>query len=105
MADPISAVSPETQIKNFTMNFGPQRSAAHGVLRLVLEMDGEVVERADAHTGRLHRGTEQLIEYNTYLQAETYFGHPDSAPPLCHGHAAARRDERLRANAPPVRAQ
>lgn len=61
------------QIKNFTSNFGPQHPAAHGVLRLVLEMNGEVVERADPHIGLLHRGTEKLIEYKTYLQALPYF--------------------------------
>ena len=61
----------ETQ--SFTLNFGPQHPAAHGVLRLILEMDGEVVERADPHIGLLHRGTEKLIEYKTYLQAIPYF--------------------------------
>lgn len=61
------------QIKNFTLNFGPQHPAAHGVLRLVLEMNGEVVERAEPHIGLLHRGTEKLIEYKTYLQALPYF--------------------------------
>ncbi|MCA3269794.1 MAG: NADH-quinone oxidoreductase subunit D, partial [Thalassospira sp.] len=60
------------RIKNTTINFGPQHPAAHGVLRLVLEMDGEVVERADPHIGLLHRGTEKLIEYKTYLQAVPY---------------------------------
>src|SRR5262249_29418055 len=60
-------------IRNFTMNFGPQHPAAHGVMRLVLEMDGEVIERADPHIGLLHRGTEKLIEYKTYLQAIPYF--------------------------------
>ena len=56
-------------LKNFTLNFGPQHPAAHGVLRLVLEMNGEVVQRADPHVGLLHRGTEKLIEYKTYIQA------------------------------------
>lgn len=60
------------QIQNFTLNFGPQHPAAHGVLRLVLEMNGEVVERAEPHIGLLHRGTEKLIEYKTYLQALPY---------------------------------
>jgi NADH-quinone oxidoreductase subunit D len=64
-----AAPQAEAQIKSFTMNFGPQHPAAHGVLRLVLELDGEVVERADPHIGLLHRGTEKLIEYKTYLQA------------------------------------
>ena len=59
----------EGELRNFTLNFGPQHPAAHGVLRLVLELDGEVVERADPHIGLLHRGTEKLIEYRTYLQA------------------------------------
>ena len=63
----------EMQIKPITMNFGPQHPAAHGVLRLVLEMDGEVIERADPHVGLLHRGTEKLIEHKTYLQALPYF--------------------------------
>jgi NADH-quinone oxidoreductase subunit D len=65
------------QIKNFTLNFGPQHPAAHGVLRLVLEMNGEVVERAEPHIGLLHRGTEKLIEYKTYLQALPYFDRLD----------------------------
>src|ERR1700753_2386414 len=67
----------EVQLKNFTMNFGPQHPAAHGVLRLVLEMDGEVVERADPHIGLLHRGTEKLIEFKTYLQALPYIDRLD----------------------------
>ena len=61
------------KVKNFTLNFGPQHPAAHGVLRLVLEMNGEIVERADPHIGLLHRGTEKLIEYKTYMQALPYF--------------------------------
>ena len=63
----------ETELRNFTINFGPQHPAAHGVLRLVLELDGEVVERVDPHIGLLHRGTEKLIEHKTYLQALPYF--------------------------------
>jgi NADH-quinone oxidoreductase subunit D len=59
----------EAAVRNFTLNFGPQHPAAHGVLRLVVELDGEVVERIDPHIGLLHRGTEKLIEYKTYLQA------------------------------------
>ena len=65
------------KVKNFTINFGPQHPAAHGVLRLVLELDGEVIERADAHIGLLHRGTEKLIEHKTYLQALPYFDRLD----------------------------
>ena len=65
------------EIKNFTVNFGPQHPAAHGVLRLVLELTGEVVERAEPHIGLLHRGTEKLIEYKNYLQALPYFDRLD----------------------------
>jgi len=85
----------ETQIKTFTMNFGPQHPAAHGVLRLVLEMDGEVVERADPHIGLLHRGTEKLIEYKTYLQAVPYFDRLDYVSPMCQEHAFALGVEKL----------
>ena len=62
-----------TKTENYTLNFGPQHPAAHGVLRLVLELDGEVVQRADPHIGLLHRGTEKLIENKTYIQALPYF--------------------------------
>src|SRR5260221_3715756 len=105
MAEPVTAVPPETQIKNFTMNFGPQHPAAHGVLRLVLEMDGEVVERADAHIGLLHRGTEKLIEYKTYLQAVPYFDRLDYVSPMCQEHAFALGVEQLLGITPPPRAQ
>ncbi|MBM3518138.1 MAG: NADH-quinone oxidoreductase subunit D, partial [Alphaproteobacteria bacterium] len=67
----------EAQIRSYHLNLGPQHPAAHGVLRLVLELDGEVVERADPHIGLLHRGTEKLIEYKTYLQAVPYFDRLD----------------------------
>src|SRR5690348_11581275 len=67
--DPDGELARAPAIRNFTMNFGPQHPAAHGVMRLVLEMDGEIIERADPHIGLLHRGTEKLIEYKTYLQA------------------------------------
>ena len=70
------------EIQNLTLNFGPQHPAAHGVLRLVLEMDGEVIERADPHIGLLHRGTEKLIEYKTYLQAVPYFDRLDYVAPM-----------------------
>ena len=70
---PVDAAVTE-QLRKFTLNFGPQHPSAHGVLRLVLELDGEVVERVDPHIGFLHRGTEKLIEYKTYLQALPYFG-------------------------------
>ena len=71
----------EPALRNFTINFGPQHPAAHGVLRLVLELDGEVVERVDPHIGLLHRGTETLIEQTTYLQAIPYLDRPDYVPP------------------------
>ena len=71
----------KTKIENYSMNFGPQHPAAHGVLRLVLELDGEVVERADPHIGLLHRGTEKLIENKTYLQAVPYFDRLDYVSP------------------------
>ena len=85
----------EAQIKPLTMNFGPQHPAAHGVLRLVLEMDGEIVERADPHIGLLHRGTEKLIEYKTYLQAVPYFDRLDYVAPMSQEHAYALAVEKL----------
>jgi NADH-quinone oxidoreductase subunit D len=96
---------PTERIKSFTMNFGPQHPAAHGVLRLVLEMDGEVIERADAHIGLLHRGTEKLIEYKTYLQAVPYFDRLDYVSPMCMEHAYALAVEQLLGIEPPPRAQ
>ena len=96
---------PEQQIKNLTMNFGPQHPAAHGVLRLVLEMDGEVVERADPHIGLLHRGTEKLIEYKTYLQAVPYFDRLDYVAPMNQEHAFALATERLLGLKVPARGQ
>ena len=72
------------KINNFTMNFGPQHPAAHGVLRLVLELDGEVVERADPHIGLLHRGTEKLIEHKSYQQALPYFDRLDYVSMMCN---------------------
>jgi NADH-quinone oxidoreductase subunit D len=92
-------------IKTFTMNFGPQHPAAHGVLRLVLEMDGEVVERADPHIGLLHRGTEKLIEYKTFLQAVPYFDRLDYVSPMCQEHAYALAVEKLMGIDPPPRAK
>jgi NADH-quinone oxidoreductase subunit D len=87
------------------MNFGPQRPAAHGMLRLVLEMDGEVVERADPHIGLLHRGTEKLIEYKTYLQAVPYFDRLDYVSPMCQEHAYALAVEKLLGIEVPPRAK
>ena len=72
----------ETEIRPFNINFGPQHPAAHGVLRLVLELDGEVVERVDPHIGLLHRGTEKLIEHKSYLQAIGYFDRLDYVAPM-----------------------
>jgi NADH-quinone oxidoreductase subunit D len=95
----------ELQIKPYTMNFGPQHPAAHGVLRLVLEMDGELVERADPHIGLLHRGTEKLIEYKTYIQAVPYFDRLDYVSPMCQEHAFALATEKLLRITPPLRAQ
>ena len=94
-----------TEIKNLTMNFGPQHPAAHGVLRLVLEMDGEIVERADPHIGLLHRGTEKLIEHKTYLQAVPYFDRLDYVSPMCQEHAFALAVENLLDITPPLRGQ
>jgi len=82
-------------LKNLTLNFGPQHPAAHGVLRLVLEMDGEIVERADPHIGLLHRGTEKLIEYKSYLQSVPYFDRLDYVSPMCQEHAFALATEKL----------
>lgn len=98
-------IAKETHIKPYTMNFGPQHPAAHGVLRLVLEMDGEVVERADPHIGLLHRGTEKLIEYKTYLQAIPYFDRLDYVSPMNQEHAFALAVEKLLGITPPLRAQ
>ena len=82
-------------LKNLTLNFGPQHPAAHGVLRLVLEMDGEIVERADPHIGLLHRGTEKLIEHKSYLQSVPYFDRLDYVSPMCQEHAFALATEKL----------
>ncbi len=94
-----------TEIKNLTMNFGPQHPAAHGVMRLVLEMDGEVVERVDPHIGLLHRGTEKLIEHKTYLQAIPYFDRLDYVSPMCQEHAFALAVEKLLGIEVPLRGQ
>ena len=95
----------EMQIKPITMNFGPQHPAAHGVLRLVLEMDGEVIERADPHVGLLHRGTEKLIEHKTYLQALPYFDRLDYVSPMNQEHAWALSIEKSLGITVPRRAQ
>ncbi len=95
----------QKEIKPFTLNFGPQHPAAHGVLRLVLELDGEVVERADPHIGLLHRGTEKLIEYKTYLQATPYFDRLDYVSPMNQEHAFVMGIEKLLQIEAPIRAQ
>ena len=92
-------------LKTMTLNFGPQHPAAHGVLRLVLEMDGEVIERADPHIGLLHRGTEKLIEYKTYLQALPYFDRLDYVSPMSQEHAYSLCVEKLLQCKIPIRAK
>lgn len=93
------------KIKNFTINFGPQHPAAHGVLRLVLELKGEVVERVDPHIGLLHRGTEKLIEHKTYLQGLPYFDRLDYVSMMSQEHAYCLATEKLLDISVPLRAQ
>jgi NADH-quinone oxidoreductase subunit D len=95
----------EQKIRNFNINFGPQHPAAHGVLRLVLELDGELVERCDPHIGLLHRGTEKLMESRTYLQNLPYFDRLDYVAPMNQEHAWCLAIERLTGTAVPRRAQ
>jgi NADH-quinone oxidoreductase subunit D len=95
----------DVEIQNYTINFGPQHPAAHGVLRLVMELDGEIVERVDPHVGLLHRGTEKLIEYKTYLQALPYFDRLDYCSPLCMEHSYVLAIEKLLDLEVPIRAQ
>jgi NADH-quinone oxidoreductase subunit D len=95
----------EVSIANYMVNFGPQHPAAHGVLRLVMELDGEIVERCDPHIGLLHRGTEKLIEHKTYLQAVPYFDRLDYVAPMNQEHAFALATERLLGLEVPVRGQ
>ena len=95
----------ETETRQFNINFGPQHPAAHGVLRLVLELDGEVVERVDPHIGLLHRGTEKLIEHKTYLQAIGYFDRLDYVAPMNQEHAFCMACEKLLGVTVPYRAQ
>ena len=95
----------EHNLRNFTINFGPQHPAAHGVLRLVLELDGEVVERVDPHIGLLHRGTEKLIEAKTYMQAVPYFDRLDYVAPMNQEHAFCLAVEKLLGIEVPKRAQ
>ena len=95
----------EVTLQNYTMNFGPQHPAAHGVLRLVLELDGEVVDRTDPHIGLLHRGTEKLIEYRPYLQSIGYFDRLDYVSMMCQEHAYVLAIENLLGIGIPKRAQ
>ena len=95
----------QKEIKNFTLNFGPQHPAAHGVLRLVLELDGEIVERAEPHIGLLHRGTEKLIEYKTYLQALPYFDRLDYVSMMAQEHTYSLAVEELLNVSVPLKAQ
>ena len=106
MADDASLVPtvPETPVRKFNINFGPQHPAAHGVLRLVLELDGEVVERVDPHIGLLHRGTEKLMEYRTYLQNIPYFDRLDYVAPMNQEHGFCLAIEKLLGVDVPIRA-
>jgi NADH-quinone oxidoreductase subunit D len=100
-----SGTTGEKQVRQFNINFGPQHPAAHGVLRLVLELDGEIVERVDPHIGLLHRGTEKLIEHKTYLQAIPYFDRLDYVAPMNQEHAFALAIERMMGIEVPRRGQ
>ncbi|ONF96705.1 NADH-quinone oxidoreductase subunit D [Sphingomonas jeddahensis] len=95
----------DVAIQNYTINFGPQHPAAHGVLRLVMELDGEIVERIDPHVGLLHRGTEKFIEYKTYLQSIPYFDRLDYCSPMCMEHSYVLAIEKLLDLEVPIRAQ
>jgi len=95
----------EAEVRNFTINFGPVHPSAHGVLRLILELDGEIVERVDPHIGLLHRGTEKLIESKTYLQALPYFDRLDYVAPMSQEHAFALAIEKLLGLTVPRRGQ
>ncbi|HEY4265902.1 MAG TPA: NADH-quinone oxidoreductase subunit D [Micropepsaceae bacterium] len=98
-------VTAEADARTFSINFGPQHPAAHGVLRLVLELDGEIVTRVDPHIGLLHRGTEKLIEHKTYMQAVPYFDRLDYVAPMNQEHGFALAGEKLLGIAVPPRAQ
>ena len=100
-----SELEGEPRIRNFMMNFGPQHPAAHGVMRLILEMDGEIVERVDPHIGLLHRGTEKLMEYRTYIQNVPYFDRLDYVSPMCEEHTFVLAVEKLLSIVVPERAQ
>src|ERR671927_747331 len=93
------------EIKNYTLNFGPQHPAAHGVLRLVLELDGEVIERADPHIGLLHRATEKLAEHKTFIQSVPYMDRLDYVSMMANEHAYVMAIEKLAGIDVPIRAQ
>ncbi|HEX8480842.1 MAG TPA: NADH-quinone oxidoreductase subunit D [Allosphingosinicella sp.] len=95
----------ESEIANYTINFGPQHPAAHGVLRLILELDGEIVERVDPHVGLLHRGTEKFCEYKTYIQSIPYMDRLDYVSPMCMEHSYVLAIEKLLGLNVPLRAQ
>jgi NADH dehydrogenase I D subunit len=101
----LSVAEISRQIKTFNLNFGPQHPAAHGVLRLILELDGEVITKADPHIGLLHRGTEKLIEYKTYTQALPYFDRLDYVSMMAQEHAFSLAVEKLVNSKIPLRAQ
>jgi NADH:ubiquinone oxidoreductase subunit D len=93
------------KLKNLTMNFGPQHPAAHGVLRLIIELEGEIIKKIDPHIGLLHRGTEKLIEYKTYLQALPYFDRLDYVSMMNQEHAFSLAVEKLLDCEVPLRAK
>jgi len=105
MENPVDPTVGDVEIKNYTINFGPQHPAAHGVLRLVLELDGEQVERVDPHVGLLHRGTEKLMESRPYLQNIPYFDRFDYCSPLCEEHSFVLAIEKLMGLEVPIRGQ
>jgi len=105
MADDVATPPKDLDDRRFTINFGPQHPAAHGVLRLVLDLDGEIVERVDPHIGLLHRGTEKLMEYRTYLQNVPYFDRLDYVAPMNQEHAFVLAIEKLLGLEVPKRAQ
>ncbi len=103
--DVLPVIRDGNTIQNYMLNFGPQHPAAHGVLRLVMELDGEIIERCDPHIGLLHRGTEKLIEYKTYLQALPYMDRLDYVSPMCMEHSYVLAIEKLAGIEVPLRAQ
>ncbi|MBQ0772586.1 MAG: NADH-quinone oxidoreductase subunit D [Sphingomonadales bacterium] len=105
LADDADPTVGDLEIQNFTINFGPQHPAAHGVLRMVMELDGEIVERVDPHIGLLHRGTEKLIEHKTYLQALPYFDRLDYCSPLAMEYSYVLAIEKLLDLEVPLRGQ